>query len=889
MALGFPFITSRITSHLFLQYIVLILVQIIPSLGAAGIPLDRIDLGRIPDDGEEAVKTMPYRMDAVIIANACGRELEWWNEVDRPNLEGDERFKGGDPYPELIAKAAYLVQHARDNRCRASVPYGTKVTDDPRRDPGLPWEEPFTHFAWEDQLSAEKKERILGDINHFFSVRFGEACNSAVVDLVTPPPPGQQAHLVFELTMGCLKAQINKVLMTRDRFGSNPGSSGLPCHAVGKPTPGDWDMAVYQLTRLVYIARGVPDLFLNDTRAKLDQLLTISGPLQGDSYGLYQCGNPDNTTGSAEERAAEADFYDDGFFDDLGGLLEWLLAFLIVLLILIAPALLAVATGLTLTPAGQIAVALAGMPAIVGALVFNLLRIEETENHLLMINSSKYLKNQLIISELMDETDKNTFKSYNNNIRDWLLDRFQRIVKEDFVEYNSRPYQRLSIGAILNIHDFAEDATLRTAAASVLDLAAAKMALASNQGRRIVPFRRLAGTNAVFTYGHDPAKDQPQHLFDLGSGADHMISAMLLWAGQTQHTENNRASTAAGTDMIFEATSSYRPHALILDIAIDKSRSYEQRIHHGGWEHYSSGPGWLLSSGGTSTTFAQTALIAPFSIPFIPPLSTEFKLLKNENRGAGVPTTLMPRTTNVRQDRYRDFLRFEGIVKFWDKEDEKAAQPISYDGNLCMHNGFACGLRLMVPPHIEDCLNHPPGTPQNLSFIDSTLCPPYTEAPRLPYAEAPRFFVVVYRQPCPPDGFDDCNGPWGFIEVVNATPEQSFSEFIQATIQRNGDRFAQMLTAADDDGIESISYVSWNSGIILFDPDRPSDEDDATGILQLNGGPDPRADLDDWGRAEGDILTYRDDARVSIGRPLDPRKIEIDFRDAEDPKRVTPP
>jgi hypothetical protein len=844
-ALGFAVVTNLIAS----------------SLAVADIPNYRIDFGTVPGSGDQAATTLDTRTSIAIENGACGREFEFWNAVEKPGEDLPKKYQG-DPYPELIAKVAFLATRPNTS-CESRVPYGTR---DPS-DAANPWSEPFSQQRWSDSLDATTKSSILSQVNAVFTTRFGSACDKVVTDLIPAPSADQQALIEFKLSPECMRTQVNVALMTRDRFGTNPGSSGLPCHVVGKPTPGDWDMAVFQLTRLVFLARNVRALFDSQTLTKLNQLLTLSGPLQGESYGLYQCGNPDNTTGSAEERAAEADFYDDGFFDDVGSLMEWLLAFLLITLIFIAAAvLIAVAAGPALGPGGLLAAALAGAAAGAwAATAITVIRIPETENHLMMINTSKYLKNQLIIEELTDQDDQETFREYNRDIREWLLDRLQRIVKEDFVEYNARPYQRLSIGAILNIADFANDpdknpsvadTVLRTSAAAVLDLAATKMALASSQGRRIAPFRRLAGTNANFTYGSDLANPKPQHLFDLGGGADHMIAAMLLWSGQTQHTENHRASVGAGGEMMFEATSTYRPHALILDIAIDKSRPYEQRIHHGGWEHYSSGAGWLLTAGGTSTTFAQQALIAPFSIPFVPPLATDLKFLKNENRGAGVPTTLMPLSATMRQDQYPDFLRFEGIVKVWDKADPEDSQPVP-------------------------CLQRPAGTPRNLSFIDSGACQPY--------AEAPRFFVVVYRQRCAL-GWELCKGGWwGFIEVVDAEPQQSLAEFAQATIQRNGNRFATMRAAAHGDGIDPVSYVSWKSGTILFDPDEPDDDDEATGIIQVSGGPDPHADLDNWGRAEGDILTYTGDERVSIGRPLDPRRIDIDLTDAEDPKRVLPP
>lgn len=855
---------------------------------------DRIDLGRVPVTGAAAAVTIDARANAVVGNLACGREFEFFQTADKPAEAVPKRFQG-DVWPVLIGKVQFLVSRPGET-CIARVPYGDRDYNDPAK----PFVEPFAGGRWGEPISPSDKSQILDGINTLLKIRvtdfkdaagnatnfgafFGDECNTAATDVLPSPGPDKPALIEFRLTPSCLRAQVNAVIATRDRFGTNPGSDGLPCQVIGKAAKGDWDMTVYQLTRLVYLARGDRALFHPRTLGKLDQLLTLSGPLQGESYGLYQCGNPDNTTGSAQDRADEADFYDDGFFSDVGDLVEWLAAFLAIILIAVAAAVLAaVAMGAALGPIGLVGAALAGAAAGAAAAVpITLIRVEETENHLLMMNTSKYLMNQRIVDQLSDEDDKQTFRDYNVDIRDWLLRRLQRIVKDDFVEYNARPYQRLSIGAILNIHDFADDDKLRTAAAAVLDLAATKMALGSSMGRRIAPFRRLAGANARFAYGDDLARPQPQRLFDLSGGADHMVAAMLLWAGQTQHTSERLASLGAGAEMAFEATSSYKPHALILAIAIEKETPYEQWIHHDGWEHYSSGPGWLLTAGGTSTGYAQVALVSPASIPFTLPLGVELGFLKDENRGAGVPTTLIPRSSTIRQDRYSDFLRFEGIVRLWKKDLPTDNQPISFEGNLCLDRGFACGLRLTVPPAIEPCLTRFADTPQNLSFIDSASCEPWSDALR--------FFVVVYRQRCSP-GYELCKGGWwGFIEVVDPTPNQALEDFAATTVQRNAGRFPDWQAADGGDGIGTMAYVSWRSGTILFDPDLHDDDDGATGILKIGGGPDPRGNLGNWGRAEGDILTYSRDAQAMIGRPGDPRQIKIDLTDIKDPKRVLPP
>src|SRR5689334_18312487 len=89
----------------------------------------------------------------------------------------------------------------------------------------------------------------------------------------------------------------------------------------------------------------------------------------------------------------------------------------------------------------------------------------ETENHLLMIESSRYLFNQL----RFDRTQDRQFDNRGNGLMTWLLGYMQRIPQHDFLEFNSSPYARLSLHALLNLHEFARDAEIRTAAQILLD------------------------------------------------------------------------------------------------------------------------------------------------------------------------------------------------------------------------------------------------------------------------------------------------------------------------------------------------------------------------------------------------------------------------------------
>jgi hypothetical protein len=111
----------------------------------------------------------------------------------------------------------------------------------------------------------------------------------------------------------------------------------------------------------------------------------------------------------------------------------------------------------------------------------------ETENHLLMIESSRYLINQL----RHDQTPDVRFNNNDNGLTTWLLRTMQTFLRHDFLEFNSRPYQRLALHPMLNLHEFARDALVRRAAQMVLDYTLTKFALSSSRGRRVAPYRRL--------------------------------------------------------------------------------------------------------------------------------------------------------------------------------------------------------------------------------------------------------------------------------------------------------------------------------------------------------------------------------------------------------------
>jgi hypothetical protein len=350
-------------------------------------------------------------------------------------------------------------------------------------------------------------------------------------------------------------------------------------------------------------------------------------------------------------------------------------------------------------------------------------------------------------------------------------------------------------------------------------------------------------------------------------------------------------------EMIWEATSGYRPHEIIIDLAVNKSKPYDQRIHHEGFEIYSSGKGYLVSAGGIQTHYAYGALVTPFEFEMDVPF--HFRL-KNQDRGAAVPTILMAASGSGQLQR-SDFLRIEGSFREWSHDDrdedfasntaceqdpEKAgdregrcSRNLTNDDNICVRKGFACGTDIRVPQSIEDdCVTAPPGADPAWGFIDSKTCPAYKDAPR--------FFVVIFRRPCPADN-EYCRGKWGFFEAIDKPDDASFPDFMQDIVDANP-LWQWWLWPPPTETFGT--YVSARGDHIGFNAMAHRYDDDTSGILRVNSI--EQGDIDDWPLAEGDAITADGEGNITIrspGREPFPGRImsiKLDLTDWEDPKYV---
>jgi hypothetical protein len=209
-------------------------------------------------------------------------------------------------------------------------------------------------------------------------------------------------------------------------------------------------------------------------------------------------------------------------------------------------------------------------------------QIFDTENHVLMTESSRYLKNQWLRHH---GSRKRRHDNARTGLQQWLLGRLNHIRVHGFHEFNSDPYERYAVQALLNLEAFAEPPEVAAMARRILDDQVwryAYGALPATPGgldlRRSVPFRR-----------------QLKHLSDPQLNLGYLSKALPLWAAPG-------ADAQGLPDDVVGALLPYRPPQAAIDFARAKTREYFVQIGHGpssSPEIISAGPGYVLSAGGT--------------------------------------------------------------------------------------------------------------------------------------------------------------------------------------------------------------------------------------------------------------------------------------------------
>lgn len=702
-----------------------------------------------------------------------------------------------------------------------------------------------------------------------------------------------KVEVTHNISRECMIRQINYAILQMEIEGQ-PGSSHLPCPKLkiqlGTPleigeSVGEWDVSVRALTRIAFMndnhkKKGRTSLLdaAADRHIK-DDLLSIRGGEGLKSYSFFQCGNQEQSTGPSEETEADRETLPKAV-SSVGDPFGWLLRRLLLILLLMGAVLTA---GLILIPlgAGPVVAALAAASMFAGAvLIFG--RFPETENHILMIETSRYLRNQIAIAELQERGENHSAISKDQReLKEFLLEKFQDILKNDFEEYNSRAYSRYSLFAIMNIAEFADDPKLSDAARVVMDYSFAKAALGSSQSRRYPPLRRKmeAIKKHYNPYDAGESKDFSSKLFEQVELSDHVVHYLLFYTGQAQ-----QLTTTEGPDdnirtivsipfaslphMVIHASSTLTPDRttpakVALELAINKATPYDQAIKHDGVEAYSSGRGWHITAGGFQ---------APAKNFFIVNVRPFFH---NDDRGAAWPTTLM--LSSGRHTAMEDFLRIEGRRIIYDDVTE------TFDENLCVAKGFACGYNVRIPASLNEC-GRPIG---QWTFFDTQACRAYAEK-----TVQNRVFIALNVSP----NFAECENSnpcnFGFFEAYSAQAGESFDDFVKLVTDSN----PGVPTVTSRDSAVTFTYsrtkpgaprVTFFAGTCVSFPEFTDFPCPAkVGIFSANEKMIMNLAFV-RGLAEGEVMTADGNGRVTLRHPSAPSTtLTLDLTDMNNPVRI---
>lgn len=380
----------------------------------------------------------------------------------------------------------------------------------------------------------------------------------------------------------------------------------------------------------------------------------------------------------------------------------------------------------------------------------------ETENHILMIATARYLTNQLLFQRNHSPEHDNR----RNSGGDWpsstslVLSLLRNILRDDFSEYNAKNYQEETRWALLNLCTYAYDHEVRLAARMVLDYISAHMAVSSNDLRRMVPFRRRnEGDNVL----HDAEGWMTVGLLAGQHGPDPMSPYFAMQAGNTRAYEAGDpwkwGIKNDGTRVAMEVVSDYRLPPPVHDLFVnDAHRRFFQRLHRtpldevGGnrnvdnMEIFAGSPSYLITAGGSPSWFAIDPLFAGFVFGD-----------QTQQEGVAVTTSFMPTGFG----RYAvDLIQFGSF-----------AYGAWFIKNYGVAPDFACGAILHLPDWVllnADRLG-------NFLFVDRSRNDPQN---------GPGFYLAIYRA-----------GDLALLEALDTWlhPGVGYYDFVEGVMARNHD------------------------------------------------------------------------------------------------------
>lgn len=207
--------------------------------------------------------------------------------------------------------------------------------------------------------------------------------------------------------------------------------------------------------------------------------------------------------------------------------------------------------------------------------------IEDSENHILMAESSRYLKNQWLWEEGNHAPE---YDNPHNGVEAGLKSFLEEIDTYGFYEFNSAPYLGYAYSALLNLAEFSSG-DIQALSVKLLDRINWEYALSSFQFKHFPPHRRRFGKS-----------------FKKNIDSDYHTVMLKVWA--SLYDDSLEVDISRGEHhALWASMMSYRPADKVMEWTLEKPHPYFVQIGHGYnscGEIYSGGKHFLLSAGGAN-------------------------------------------------------------------------------------------------------------------------------------------------------------------------------------------------------------------------------------------------------------------------------------------------
>jgi hypothetical protein len=493
-----------------------------------------------------------------------------------------------------------------------------------------------------------------------------------------------------------------------------------------------------------------------------------------------------------------------------------------------------------------------------------------------MIHTARYLTNQLLYQRDHDPNHDNRRNGFEAapTCTELMLALLRNILRDDFSEYNAKPYQTETRYALLNLCAYAYDHEVRLAARMVLDYISAHMAVSSNDLRRMVPFRRRNEDKNVKRTDHGFMEVS---LLETTTGADPMAQHFAILAGNTRIYETRnwhiKTDDLDGNDAVMYALSDYRLPPSIHDLFVnDRHRRFFQRLHrvpqddvdvtgrNGDNQEICAGSAsYLITAGGEFTTWAVNP--GPVS------LSAKLRRTNDQQLGVAVTTSFMP-TTRPNLDCGDPTLAID-LIQFGRFTDVVGVY------NYGVAPDFACGPQVNLPQWCNDAIaadraQYAEGLFGNFAFVNKGSA-----------GKGPGFFLAFLR-----------DGDFAVMEAFDTWlhPDLTFEQFRINVYMANKDLMERGLhsTAGEIYTTQNgnrVSFVIWNDsneyGVRVDSVDCSGSRDVLMDCPGVAGHDDPFRFLN------GTVMNSGEPGVVEITNHFLGTKITLDMHDQWHPKRIS--